>query len=219
MIIYNYDPATGRYSNTSKADPSPLEPGVFLIPANATTIAPPNIPGGKAAIIDAQRTGWSLVDDFVGTKYWLADGSEHTISVLGEVPPIGALATNPGPTIDRLKTEKTAEIKASCGTAIVSGILSNSLGSLHTYPTTRDDQSNLNGLVTKSLIDAVGSTYLFWCADANGVWLRRSHTKAQIQSLGMEVANHVISQQDHYESKIKAISDATSITQVVAVAW
>lgn len=40
MNVYNYDPHTFLYVGTSKADESPLEPGVFLIPAHSTIIEP-----------------------------------------------------------------------------------------------------------------------------------------------------------------------------------
>lgn len=39
MKIYNYDD-NGIFINEGIADESPLEPGVFLIPANSTTIEP-----------------------------------------------------------------------------------------------------------------------------------------------------------------------------------
>jgi hypothetical protein len=41
MLIHHYNEASGAYLGTSEAIESPLEPGVWLVPAQATTTAPP----------------------------------------------------------------------------------------------------------------------------------------------------------------------------------
>lgn len=49
MKVYQYDVA-GLYIGEEFADPSPLEPGKYLIPARCTQVAPPaEIPADKAA--------------------------------------------------------------------------------------------------------------------------------------------------------------------------
>jgi len=58
--IYCYN-AAGVFTSTAQADESPLEPGAWLIPANATTIAPPVIPLGHHAVF--ADGAWSLVSD------------------------------------------------------------------------------------------------------------------------------------------------------------
>lgn len=84
MQIYNYHPVTGEYLSTSEADPSPLEPGVFLIPAHATDIAPPEVATGSGAKFVSGT--WIVVPDHRGEVWFDTTGAELVIHALGEVP-------------------------------------------------------------------------------------------------------------------------------------
>jgi hypothetical protein len=52
MKIYNYD-TNGIYTGDSVADESPLEDGIFLMPANSTEVAPPEVTEGNQAVFSA----------------------------------------------------------------------------------------------------------------------------------------------------------------------
>lgn len=96
MDVYNYSPVNGEYLGTSKADESPLEPGVFLIPAHATTTEPPQ--RGEREVAVFSDGSWSIAPDWRGRQFWLPDGSEHRIAAIGDEPPPGALDAPPPPT-------------------------------------------------------------------------------------------------------------------------
>jgi hypothetical protein len=55
MKIYNYHPTTHVFISEGEADPSPLEEGVWLIPGDATDVAPPKIPVGMRAIWEGDK--------------------------------------------------------------------------------------------------------------------------------------------------------------------
>ena len=59
MKIYNYND-NGEYVGEDEADESPLEIGVFLIPAKATKIEPPAQVKGKKLVFASGV--WNLVD-------------------------------------------------------------------------------------------------------------------------------------------------------------
>ena len=58
MKIYNYNPENGYFVGESLADESPLESGVFLIPAHATEIAAPKATKGKVVVWNG--SDWEL---------------------------------------------------------------------------------------------------------------------------------------------------------------
>jgi hypothetical protein len=67
MKIYNYHPDYKYFYCESEADPSPLEPGVFLIPAHATDIKPPTCELYQIQIFN--ETSWDIIEDKRGTYY------------------------------------------------------------------------------------------------------------------------------------------------------
>jgi len=114
MQIYHYSPGTGEYLKTSIAQIDPLESetqgeDVFLIPACATEIAPPD-PGANKAVV-FESGAWSEVDDYRG-EWYLATGEKIEIIDLGISPPAGATDSPPLPSLDDVKASKITEVKA-----------------------------------------------------------------------------------------------------------
>ncbi len=61
MKIYYFDALTGIYQGEGFADEAPLRRGVFRIPENATTVAPPAYkPGREAPYFDPYKKTWEL---------------------------------------------------------------------------------------------------------------------------------------------------------------
>lgn len=107
MRIYNISPITGEFVSMGDADESPLEPGVWLIPAWAVEKAPPKTGERKVAVY---RDGkWSIADDWRGYQYWAeGDRNAHIISEIGEKPPKGHLPEKPP-----LSAEEVKELRAT----------------------------------------------------------------------------------------------------------
>lgn len=87
-IVSQLDPH-GFFVGAAVADPSPLEPGVFLIPGGAVDAEPPEVPKG-------QRARWN-------------GGAFVVEAVVKPAEP----AAPPEPTLDERKSAKRAEIDAA----------------------------------------------------------------------------------------------------------
>jgi hypothetical protein len=217
MEIYHYHPITGEYLGASSADESPLEPGVFLIPAHACEDAPPPTGPNEKAI--RSSGAWSVVPDYRGTIYWLPDGSRHEINDLDVVPPQDALFEAPPPSLEQIKTGRREAMRQACWAAIQTGVVCDALGPPYTYPTEIEDQQNLSATVLAAQINGqAGEPYKFWCADSGGAWARRPHTADQILAVGEAVRAHVVTHQEHYEQKLIEIDQATAET-INTIAW
>lgn len=102
--------ADGWYVGPTEAYESPLEPGVYHIPGGAVDMPLPEVPEGKCARWDGKD--WVILPDLRGTRYWLPDGSEHTIAERGiELPP-GAMLKKPPPTEAQILAAQVEAAKA-----------------------------------------------------------------------------------------------------------
>lgn len=95
MQIFHYDQSTGEYLGSALADESPLEDGVFHVPAFATETAPPAPEAGKARVFAGDE--WTLVDDRRGETWWRGHNDPVTVDFLGDPARQGLVATEPAP--------------------------------------------------------------------------------------------------------------------------
>lgn len=83
--VATFDPVSGELLGRTSADPSPLEPDVWLIPAHSTLDNPPE-PGAGLALV--RREGaWVEVEDHRGaTVYHTGTGEPRQWGLLGALP-------------------------------------------------------------------------------------------------------------------------------------
>jgi hypothetical protein len=105
MNIHHYNPETGEYLGSGVVDPNPLEPGKWLIPAHATTVAPPASPTGHSAVWSGDA--WTLAEDHRGRQGWV-NGQPAVVAALGPLPG-GWSDTAPEPTPGELAAVARAE--------------------------------------------------------------------------------------------------------------
>tara|TARA_R110000822_G_scaffold15369_15_gene53016 strand:+ start:1783 stop:2274 length:492 start_codon:yes stop_codon:yes gene_type:complete len=120
MKIYNYDGETGEYLSSSTATESPLERGVYLIPANATDIKPPSKSKNSAHIfIDGE---WASSPDYRGEVYYSTEtGSQVTSISLGWEPVEDSHTTKKK--VDELTTWENGDWVIDADKEVISGIL------------------------------------------------------------------------------------------------
>jgi len=60
MKIYLFNPDSGVYLGEDFADEAPMKKGAFVIPPDATTIAPPQIESGQILVFNARIQQWEV---------------------------------------------------------------------------------------------------------------------------------------------------------------
>lgn len=101
----------GTLHSVVDADESPLEPGVFLVPAGAIDVPLPQEATTEGHVwVWSEDAGWAAVADHRGATYWL-DGVEHRQAGLGPLPD-GASLTAPPPGDSELLAQIQAQAQS-----------------------------------------------------------------------------------------------------------
>ena len=110
MEVYIFDPVTHEHLGTTVADESPLEKGVFHLPAHTTEVKPPEAEANKVAVYDPKNGEWSLHAAHRGQRYWRPDGSEHRIVDIGHTPHADALDAPSPPPLATVKATAISKV-------------------------------------------------------------------------------------------------------------
>ncbi len=104
--------ADGAYAGPAIAYESPLEPGIFHLPAGCVDLAPPAQEAGKAAVWTGDA--WSLVSDHRG-ETWYLNGVKTIVDFVGDPADLGYSATPLALSLDDLRADKLATIVSAAG--------------------------------------------------------------------------------------------------------
>jgi hypothetical protein len=77
MKIYLFNPETGVYLGEDFADEAPMKQGEYIIPPDATTIAPPAIERGQVLVFNFVEERWE-VRPVENMSYNLSAKVEHS---------------------------------------------------------------------------------------------------------------------------------------------
>ena len=132
MIVYSYDPETGEYLGIEEAQESPLEPGVYLLPAHSTLLPPPLTEGKELPIFINNE--WVIMSDHRGETWYDTITKEACEVKTIEVPskwtpqePLSAKAEWNGTAwilpLSVRKKERMSELENSFNTRVSGSIL------------------------------------------------------------------------------------------------
>ena len=190
MRIYDINPTDGTVidpaGRVAPLDPMRRQP---RIPAGATSIEPPATGTNEAArwVSDA----WEVVPDWRGYIYWLADGSRHEITELGEEPPADALDEAPPEPLEDLAARKRMETDIARDQAFAGGLPYDIAGEPDVVQTRPQDQINLLGLSSKAqrlIADGVTDAVMPFRGQSN---VTRMLTPEQMDAMTLAALAHI----------------------------
>ena len=115
--VYQTD-ASGLFVEEVEARESPLEPGVYMIPAGCVEVPPPAAQAKKAAVWTADA--WTLVADHRG-EVWFDGDKTVTVDFVGDPGENGLSPEPPAPSLIALRVAKLAKISATADALLSAG--------------------------------------------------------------------------------------------------
>ena len=116
-VVYQTD-YSGLLVGGVQARESPLEPGVYMIPAGCVEVTPPTAGPKKIAVWSGET--WALVADHRG-EVWFRGDEPVTVDFVGDPGEQGLSLERPAPGIDHLRATKLAAIRSAANALLAAG--------------------------------------------------------------------------------------------------
>jgi len=130
----------------------------------------------------------------------------------------GAVSVSAEKALAVAKADKTAQLSARCAAEIASGFASAALGIDTFYPTTDNDQRNLQSSALAGAWNAGDTKWRvpLWCRQRD-TWAYVEHTAQQVQQVNVAWVDFRAAAQQRYATAIEKVSAAVDIEAVRAV--
>lgn len=209
MEIYNFHPTTHEYIGTSLADPDPMVKDNWLIPANATTAAPPTFSQNEIAVFNDGE--WLVQADYRGQEFYDENCEKVTITELGVTPLPEWTTEPPPPPLQSAISTKLANINASCEAEIAAISAGYPASEVLSWPKQEDEARawTADNQAVTPLLDSL--------AAARGI------SKAELASrviakadLFAQLSGAIIGKRQGLEDQLDAISDGLTAEELEA---
>lgn len=213
MRIYHLDRITGELVGEGDARESPLEPGVFLIPAHATATEPPAAQEGHARVWDG--SAWTQVPDHRGETWHTPDGAPVVIETLG-IP----LNMTVDPPLAVAKAQRIRAAADALETRIAARVISvTTSAGTHAYGVDHATRDNLKTVVLGILLNATPNPRPWTPKGAGAVMLTHDDLKAVAAAVGQDYDIHVQAYLTH-KAAISALGSVAAVTAYdIATGW
>lgn len=232
MLIYNYHPITGEFISFVEADESPLEPGVYLIPANSTEKIPPD--QVEKQVIIFENGEWVKKPDYRGKRYYKIDTKESFIiteigvepdnTMVESVPDIydkwDSIQNKWVLDLEKYKDNKIDELNNACNQSILGRFTSTVNGVQYQFSYDAEAQSNFSKAgraFDKNLVTSVS-----WTAYEieTGNMIRLTLDVNAFDAVFADSLNHVNSNVSNFRDVLQPqVNAATSKDEVDAIVW